>query len=161
MIASPHEFLKEFAKRNRPEIDLAQRLERIREGHYAIFAQLQGHRFIMGVEDIEEFSSHLQIVDDCISNYFTTFALRKRSKFTNLVNKGVTRLLQSGIIEHWYEMNIQKLNRTYMHRFFTTGSTHISPTPLALFNIRAILMIVVIGWIISGFVFLFEILKCR
>lgn len=159
--ASPHKYLRDFLKRNKPEKSFEQRLQRIREGHYAIFGQVQGNRYVMDVENVEEISSYVQIVDDCISKYFTTFALSKRSRFTQLLNKYISRLVQSGIVKHWLNDIIRKLNRTYMYRYFNSHNEHVDPTPLTMFSLSAMFFILVVGWVIASMVFLIEVLQSR
>jgi hypothetical protein len=101
--------------------------------------------------------NELRVMRDCMSRYFISLALSKKSPYTEAFNGGVVRLIESGIVQHWKQsITYESVNSTVSNLFEKDGRKNTGPEVLRMENIQGDFLLFAVGILMCILVFIAE-----
>lgn len=102
--------------------------------------------------------SDLRVMKECMSRYFISLGLSKKSPYAEAFNGGVVRLIESGIVQHWKQtITHQSVNSTVTSLFKEDGRKNTEPEMLSMENIQGAFLLLAVGILVGVLVFIAEV----
>jgi hypothetical protein len=129
---------------------------------HAVFGyQLErGTRYFLQTEAIEmDDWKSLRVMKECVSRFFISLGVAKKSPYTAAFNEGLSRLVQAGIMEKWQrDVIMRRGNRNISSVFYDNYSSIDSdgPLKLSLANMKGAFIVLSIGHSVATVAFAAE-----
>lgn len=141
------------------ETNLTNRNDQLEKGNYGFVVKNIENIYVTDLIDSEFVRSKMNVLSDCISTYKIVLPLRKHFPLTSLIKRRVQRVMESGLILHWYKDVQRKFNESFHSNFFKTfGDENFSGKPLDLVKMFGLFYIVGVGFGLAIIIFTVEML---
>lgn len=88
---------------------------------FARIVKLIGQKYVSDTDTFDEYKkTHLRLLKECLFQSYSTFVLRKYSRYVPFFNKMLMRLNEHGFITHWYKQSTINPRYNYMNNFFSS-----------------------------------------
>jgi hypothetical protein len=106
--------------------------------------------------------TELRVMRECISRYFISLGLSKKSPYTTAFNEVLVRLIETGIVQYWKKSILYRSVDPFMTGLFEkTEKNNIGPEMLRMENVQGAFLLLVAGDVICILVFIAELsVKC-
>lgn len=132
------------------------KLERIRRNNYGTFVKLLSEKYVTDTEMLDENAkTHLKALSQCIGEYFLVFALQRNSHYLNAFNRGISSLVEHGLIQYWYKLIRNKYGLKYFENFYIVRTKN-KNIPLNYERLLGLLYFFLCSNLIAFVVFVFE-----
>lgn len=132
---------------------------RIDTKDFARVVKLIGQKYVSDTESFDEYKkTHLRLLKECIFNSYSSFVLRRHSKYTPFFNKMLMRLNEHGFITHWYRQSTINPRYSYMNNFFSSYVTESKEhVPLTVSKLKGAFLMLGVGLMLALLIFFCEI----
>lgn len=101
--------------------------------------------------------SKLRLMQECVSRYFISLALAKKSPYTEAFSKVVVRLIESGIVQHLVEDSVSRIPSPIDMKVLAEDENNkIRPGALKLENLQGAFMVTAAGFFLTNAAFMIE-----
>lgn len=104
--------------------------------------------------------SKMKVLSESIDSFGVIIPLRKNFPFTNIIKRRVQRIMESGLMLHWYGDVQRKFNETFDGSYFKTfGGDSFKGKPLNLIKVYGLFYILGLGFGLGLICFVGEVFK--
>ncbi|GJQ84106.1 hypothetical protein Trydic_g12080 [Trypoxylus dichotomus] len=130
---------------------------RIRSNKYAIVSDRLMEYYVTNTEYLDQYGrTYLEVLPQCYLKNAFIYPLSPNSPYKQLLNRRVFELSEYGFVRYWTNRIIIKYNMFYMYRFFEINNGIGNHIPLSMAKIQGIFYFLLMGYILSLIVFVFE-----
>ncbi|XP_050531460.1 glutamate receptor ionotropic, kainate glr-3 isoform X2 [Daktulosphaira vitifoliae] len=152
---------KKFSVRFIPEKSIAERIDRLVNGKYAVCTKFINGKYFMEMQDLPPYLlSDLRTSRECLNSFYIGIGFTKNSPFLKPANIVIRHLLESGIINYWMNRIFEKkLPLNTFDRIFEQkplAEKDSGPSPLTFDQYKVVIVVWLIGCILSSTTFIFE-----
>lgn len=137
------------------------RINRLKRGKYALLTQCINEKYFMELQNVPPLLlSDLRTTRTCLNNFYHGIGFIKHSPYLKSANIVIRHLVESGIIEYWFNRIIEKeLPLTTFDRVYEQkpqSDQNNGPSSLTYHQLRAVMAVWLIGCVLSTMVFIVE-----
>ncbi|KAH1009437.1 hypothetical protein HUJ04_001792 [Dendroctonus ponderosae] len=142
---------------NRTEIN-----KKLKSGQYGFLVKRFAQDFVSGSEELDDYAKiYLRPIPGCLATFYSSIAFQKNSPFPLYLNRKISSMLESGIVNYWRQLTLRKPAYGYLKSFKSLYVDQMVTSKFDIDKLSGILYFLVFGFGLSIVCFVNELFNGR